>query len=565
MRTSIEDLPVDILFCIFDYLSKNDIIYTFLFLNQRFNNILFQNQRNFSYFELPKTNFSSWKNILSQYGRQIKTLNITSVDTSFPLTYFPNLKSLIISSPYGIPDEEFQNIIDSNLFSRLHSFQLYETKRFIEEYGSYHVDMSLGYPLEKVFQSQSSLKKFGYLSRTSPLKVWEHTDLEINKNLQFLTIQLIDFNDIYVLLSYAPNLQHLNLQSEVPRNDEIPSTVIDVKLKKLSLKFNQTDQKQIFYPVLYQKLRNFLSLFSISLTYLSLNLLEVNCSNINEFPFNEHELQQCLQPMTKLKIFHFVTRLRNLHRFNESTLPVFNSQFWSDHNWPFKWHACLLFTEPYHFGHFHELIKALHYIETNEDSDPFERSVYRENMHICFENFHKNRSQLELFLSTVVTIRCGDIRMHNFDYVPVWVTDFMSNTKHSKIIIGSHEIMNRTHCRTSHMKIQQLDLIISSWFSDYQLQLLFRECYRCFSNVESMHISIHEQGENLNERRFDDIVVHTLKTFKKLKLLTVYCIPRGPRGSVSRFLGRNRTFNEVTDIFDMKAFREYIVFSRKHD
>jgi len=111
MRTSIEDLPVDILFCIFDYLSKNDIIYTFLFLNQRFNNILFQNQRNFSYFELPKTNFSSWKNILSQYGRQIKTLNITSVDTSFPLTYFPNLKSLIISSPYGIPDEEFQNII----------------------------------------------------------------------------------------------------------------------------------------------------------------------------------------------------------------------------------------------------------------------------------------------------------------------------------------------------------------------------------------------------------------------------------------------------------------------
>jgi hypothetical protein len=60
--------------------------------------------------KLPRTNLNTWKNILSVIGPQIKSLNINSVDISFPLTYFSNSKSLIISSPYGFPDEELKSI-----------------------------------------------------------------------------------------------------------------------------------------------------------------------------------------------------------------------------------------------------------------------------------------------------------------------------------------------------------------------------------------------------------------------------------------------------------------------
>jgi hypothetical protein len=106
-------LPTEIIFTIFDYLSNNDIIYTFFFFNQRFNNLLLQNQRYLTYVELPTTNLKTWENILSIIGSQIHCLNINTIDLSFSLTHFSNLKSLIISSPFGLPDNELKSIIES--------------------------------------------------------------------------------------------------------------------------------------------------------------------------------------------------------------------------------------------------------------------------------------------------------------------------------------------------------------------------------------------------------------------------------------------------------------------
>ena len=65
--TWLDLLPTEIIFIIFDYLSHNDIIYTFFFFNQRFNNLLLQNQRYLNYLELPTTNLNTWKNILINY------------------------------------------------------------------------------------------------------------------------------------------------------------------------------------------------------------------------------------------------------------------------------------------------------------------------------------------------------------------------------------------------------------------------------------------------------------------------------------------------------------------
>ncbi len=43
--TWLDHFPVEIIFMIFDYLSHNEIIYSFFHFNQRFNNLLLQNQR----------------------------------------------------------------------------------------------------------------------------------------------------------------------------------------------------------------------------------------------------------------------------------------------------------------------------------------------------------------------------------------------------------------------------------------------------------------------------------------------------------------------------------------
>ena len=74
-----EDLPNEIIFMIFDYLSSNDILYTFFFLTQRFNNSLLQNQRYYNYLQIPTTNLDTWEIILSIIGPRIKCLNITTV------------------------------------------------------------------------------------------------------------------------------------------------------------------------------------------------------------------------------------------------------------------------------------------------------------------------------------------------------------------------------------------------------------------------------------------------------------------------------------------------------
>src|SRR5690348_1742342 len=96
---------VPVIFLIFDYLSSNDIIYTFFF-NQRLNNLLLQNQRYLNYLDLSTTNIDTWKSILSIIASRIESLNINTFDLYFfALTYFPNLKSIIVSSSFSFPEE----------------------------------------------------------------------------------------------------------------------------------------------------------------------------------------------------------------------------------------------------------------------------------------------------------------------------------------------------------------------------------------------------------------------------------------------------------------------------
>jgi hypothetical protein len=71
----------------------------FFYFNQRFNNLLLENEHYLNYYQFPTRDLNTWENILLIIGSQIECLFLNVNYLSFPLKYFSNLKSIIISSP----------------------------------------------------------------------------------------------------------------------------------------------------------------------------------------------------------------------------------------------------------------------------------------------------------------------------------------------------------------------------------------------------------------------------------------------------------------------------------
>ena len=104
---------------IFDYLSNNDVIYAFFVFNVRLNRFLLENS---NYFEMPTKDLKQW--ILSVMGSYISIFHINSMNCAFPLTYFPNIKSIVISSTFGLSNKQLQSIIESEQFYEIRSLTL---------------------------------------------------------------------------------------------------------------------------------------------------------------------------------------------------------------------------------------------------------------------------------------------------------------------------------------------------------------------------------------------------------------------------------------------------------
>ncbi|CAF4126642.1 unnamed protein product, partial [Adineta steineri] len=83
---------------------------------QRLNNLLLQHQHYINHLQLPTTNFDTSKNILSVIESRIELINITSIDLPFPLEYFSNLKSIIISTPYGLSKDQMKLIFKKQFY-----------------------------------------------------------------------------------------------------------------------------------------------------------------------------------------------------------------------------------------------------------------------------------------------------------------------------------------------------------------------------------------------------------------------------------------------------------------
>lgn len=599
--TWLDRLPTEIIFLIFDYLSNNDIIYTFFFFSERLNDVLLDSERYLIHLELPRANLNTWKKILSFISPQVKSLNVKSVDLSFPLTYFTNLKTLIISSPLGFANEELKSIFESDIFKNLRSFQIQAIRRFPfadrVHCSRFRPINTQEYILEKVFNNTNSLTIFEYSLATSPLAVENSSSFEINYHLHSLTLILTDFQDIYSLLSYTANLQYLNLTSEPPYYLTTPYNRIQIQIKTLYLKLDRKEKTDGFYRFWYEaidfdQLTNFIEQFSASLMHLSLDVSEMETDDINELPFNSTKLQQLLEKMIKLQQFHVNACIASDGINEDAILATFNNQFWFDYNWSFGMHDGCLFTLPYHFDYFNESYGAFNDFKSSNPEIlrsklPLWHSIKSIDLStVCISDYnYLKQLQIKMpYLNTMSFSYCGypkqlehfsDENQIRFNHVPaVYFKDFPDEKFKDLFTFLLPNLkyfgLSGTECfpaRESELvsilnrKIQYLDISVNSIESG--VEKLIKPAHVYFSNVECIHLRLCGFYSIFDKPR-ENMILELLKSLQNLKKLIIYTFEKTKLN--------DRLWNQFTEHFDMneimkmyqvKIFERYIVFSKE--
>jgi hypothetical protein len=364
-RTSIEsvtwfdDIPMEIIYLIFKYLSTNDILYTFFDLNERLKIFLLENHCYTTYLELSITNFDKWRKIIPLISCRIECLHINTIYFLFPLNSFTNLKSIIISSSHGFADEELKSLVESEQFHRLESFRMISNHRSSTCYDNNdHYQI-----LNEVFTNRTSLKIFEYSFVFPPLK-FLHTDhYQINSKLESLKLILTDYEDIFVLLEYTPNLKYLNIHSKPLSRSIRLIKNFNLKLKQFDLKLSTNHSAESLID--FDQLMNNIKPFSSSLICLSLNIADLDIFNRNEIPFDFIKLQQWLQSMIKLKEFHFYGKLIGYFNLNKMISIELQNWYWLKYNLSFGMHEKYLYTLPFYFGYLHRFPNRFQITKSN--------------------------------------------------------------------------------------------------------------------------------------------------------------------------------------------------------
>ncbi|CAF3703314.1 unnamed protein product, partial [Rotaria sordida] len=371
-KTWFDYFPNEIIFHIFEYLSTNDIIYTFFYFNRRLNNLLLKNQGYFAHMKLITTSLNMWKHIRPIVASYVQSMHITTIDLPIPLRFFPNLKSIIISLPYDFPDEQLYIILNSDQFKNLHTFKIKQIETFHDRVLDYRNLGNDSYLLNEIilqtnilttiFNNRNSLKTFEYSPIILPFRMFNKNRFQTNYSLHSLTLAITYFDDIFFWIKYTPNLKYLNVQSRVPYDHENSLNKIDAKLEYLYLKLNYDHgHNEEIWPtgIDFIQLKNGIIQFSSSLICLSLNLVDSNIRPRHEFPFKGDKLKALLSSMTKLKRFHFYAQLNGCDYISEDILSRFK-----DHHWSFGTHENYIYTLPFHFDYLH-CFKHLNDIKSN--------------------------------------------------------------------------------------------------------------------------------------------------------------------------------------------------------
>lgn len=354
-RTSFGDLPTEVLLSVFDYLTSNDIIYTFYSVNGRFRNLLAHHGRYLSHYELPTSNTAFWQTVLPSVGPHVRTLTVPTPDLPLSLDVFANLTAVVITSPYGLSDRSLQVLFANRPFLQLRTFKV-TSNTFLRPRSSLLRDNAEHYFFSNIFHERNQLREFAFLSRISLFSRKTLTNFETNSHLSSLTLRLNEFRDVFAVLRYTPNLLVLNVATAlcfVHQNRDQSMNTRDYKLQKLALTFARNDPDDVTDPTTYLHLLSDLKLFSSTLTRLSLNFINLNVASTDELPFNGLKLQhQLLKSMLVLDQFHLYAKARQLSIDAEGVLSTFTDRFWLDRRWFVATHGSYLYTVPFHF---HEL------------------------------------------------------------------------------------------------------------------------------------------------------------------------------------------------------------------
>lgn len=347
--TSFNQLPTETILDIFEYLSSNDIIYTFFDLNQRFHSILLIQQPFSKIFLMTKKNFHFWKDVLPIFGFDIHHLIITTNGFWFSIDLFPNLKSLVISSSFPIHFDRLYIIMKTKIFKNLISLKI-QCKLFHDLYGCEELQENL---FKIIFNNNNSLEIFEHLFEI-PLYNYDKIDnFIINTNIQSLSLNLINFINVFSLIEYTPNLKYLNLLI-TKLHDIFPTqsslNLSNIKLETFIVTFKLDEKDNRVSTRYFLCLINYIKQFSTSLIYLSMDLSQIRSIETNTFHFNGISLQhQLLESMIYLKTFHLYIRLSGSFSDIENILSTFQNQFWFEHDWSFGMHNRYLYTLPFHF------------------------------------------------------------------------------------------------------------------------------------------------------------------------------------------------------------------------
>lgn len=336
-----DQLSTEIIFEIFDYLISNDIIYTFFNLNQRLNCIILKYPYIINNFQLPINNIHYWTNLFPTIQLSIQCLIIKTIDISFSLDLFLNLKTLIISSSFPICCEQFKFIFEYKNFNKLINFKI-KNEIFQNDKSSYNYKIFRQNLFEKIFSDENWIENFECLSELTLYNTREINHFIINKNIQRLSLKSTHSIDAFCLLKYTPNLKSFYLIiTSFYHNDDLNKTfhLSQIQLERFSL----TLHNDLEYVEIYEKnllsLINLIQQFSYSLIFLSLNLSRVCICETNTFQFNGNFLQQqLLKSMIKLKQFHFYVKLHQLQDHIENILLTFKTTFWLNHHWTIGMH-----------------------------------------------------------------------------------------------------------------------------------------------------------------------------------------------------------------------------------
>jgi hypothetical protein len=409
-----------------------------------------------------------------------------------------------------------------------------------------------------------------------------------------MTLNIIYFENIFLLIEHTPNLEYLNVDSYMSRTNkhQISVNKINIKLKQLYLTFKYKAGTSNSFDQLINGIKQ----FSSSLTCLSLNLVDLYIKIPDEFPFNSIKLQQFLESMKELKEIHLYAKTYKYSINCDKILSGFKNKYWFDHNWSFGMHRNYFYTLPFHFDYLYEFYGGFKNVKSNNPSILIKnrriwynvKSIELERSSNYNRNFVKELKikmpKLNLikfcdhlgapkrYSSSIIDEReKNDIRLDNVTTIQFthrsiederdWIISSLPNLRHLTLCYGLIFFDSKL-VPILNERIKRLDIDMYS-----HLKHLSERNYFYFSNVQYINFCLSDFKEQ--PELYADVVIKILTNFKNLKSLLIYIhrtfgiyINPSCEAKLIKLIEHLNT-NEIMKNYKVKHFREYALFLKR--